>query len=91
MSTGAYEYLAGLQFCFQLERKSRVTVKLQYDGGPWEPVAEITSPEKRLFTLPVVPRRCVFLRIRLEGEGDMVLYSIIKTTEASTELPISIR
>lgn len=91
MSTGAYEYLAGLQFCFQLERESRVTVKLQYDGGPWEPVADITSPEKRLFTLPVVPRRCVFLRIRLEGEGDMVLYSIIKTTEASTELPISIR
>lgn len=89
MSTGIYEYLAGLQFCLKLEQGSRVTVKLQYDGGEWEPAAEITAVEKRVFTLPVVPRRCVFLRIRLEGQGDMVLYSITKTTEASTELPIT--
>lgn len=89
MGGDLYEYLTGLQFCFQLESQSTVTAKLQYDGGDWETVAKISAPEKRVFTLPVIPRRCMFLRIRLEGQGDMVLYSIMKTTETSTELPVS--
>lgn len=89
MGAGLYEYLSGLQFCFQLEEGSRVAVKLQYDGGEWEPAAEITAGNKRVFTLPIVPRRCIFLRIRLEGQGDAVLYSIMKTVEGSTELPVS--
>lgn len=35
----------------------------------------VQRQEKRVVTLPV-PRRCVFLRLRLEGQGDMVLYSV---------------
>lgn len=89
MGGDLYEYLTGLQFCFQLEPQSSVTIKLQYDGGDWEIAGKVTALEKRVFTLPVIPRRCVFLRIRLEGQGDMVLYSIMKTTESSTELPVS--
>ena len=89
MGGGLHEYLAGLQFCFQLAAGSSVTVRLQYDGGEWEEIAQITSSEKRVFTLPVIPKRCVFLRIRLEGTGEMQLYSIAKTTESATELPIS--
>ena len=84
-----HEYLAGLQFCFRLAAGSSVTVRLQYDGGEWEEIAQVTSSEKRVFTLPVIPKRCVFLRIRLEGTGEMQLYSIAKTTESATELPIS--
>ena len=89
MGGGLHEYLAGLQFCFQLAAGSSVTVRLQYDGGEWEEIAQVTSSEKRVFTLPVIPKRCVFLRIRLEGTGEMQLYSIAKTTESATELPIS--
>ncbi len=89
MGGDLYEYLTGLQFCFQLVPQSSVTIKLQYDGGDWEIAGKVTALEKRVFTLPVIPRRCVFLRIRLEGQGDMVLYSIMKTTESSTELPVS--
>ena len=89
MGGGLHEYLAGLQFCFQLVAGSSVTVRLQYDGGEWEEIAQVTSSEKRVFTLPVIPKRCVFLRIRLEGTGEMQLYSIAKTTESATELPIS--
>lgn len=89
MGGGLHEYLAGLQFCFQLAAGSSVTARLQYDGGEWEEIAQVTSSEKRVFTLPVIPKRCVFLRIRLEGTGEMQLYSIAKTTESATELPIS--
>ena len=89
MGGGLHEYLAGLQFCFQLAAGSSVTVRLQYDGGEWEEIAQVTCSEKRVFTLPVIPKRCVFLRIRLEGTGEMQLYSIAKTTESATELPIS--
>jgi len=65
-----------------------VAVKLCCDGGPWEPVAECTAVKKRVVTLPIVPRRCVFLRLRLEGQGDMVLYSVTRITETGTELPV---
>lgn len=85
---GPFQYLSGLQLCFQLEAGSRVAVKLCCDGGSWEPVAECTAAEKRVVTLPIVPRRCVFLRLRLEGQGDMVLYSVTRITETGTELPV---
>ncbi len=87
MYTEVNRYLAGMQFCFHLEPGSRVTVKLQYDNGDWEPVAEISTQEKRYYNLPVIPRRCGMLRLRLEGVGDMQLYSVTRTMEDATELP----
>lgn len=87
MDTPDNQYLAALQLCLELEAGSTLTVKLRYDGGDWVQAAQITAATKRFFNLPIIPRRCGLLRLRLEGQGDGRLYSIAKVTESATELP----
>ena len=87
MDTPDNQYLAALQLCLELEAGSTFTVKLRYDGGDWVQAAKITAATKRFFNLPIIPRRCGLLRLRLEGQGDGRLYSIAKVTESATELP----
>ena len=87
MDTPDNQYLAALQLCLELEAGSTLTVKLRYDGGDWVQAAKITAATKRFFNLPIIPRRCGLLRLRLEGQGDGRLYSIAKVTESATELP----
>ena len=37
--------------------------------------------------LPVRPRRCDHLRLRLEGEGELRLFSITRTLRKGSDLP----
>jgi len=39
----------------------------------------VTGTDLRSFTIPVKPRRCDHLRLRLEGEGSGMIFSITKT------------
>ena len=37
--------------------------------------------------LPIRPRRCSYLRLRIEGQGDARLYAITKTLQQGSETP----
>lgn len=59
----------------------------QYDSiGPWLEVCRIRSRSLKAFTLPVKMQRCDHLRLRMEGDGETVLYSIMTTLESGSEL-----
>lgn len=74
------KYLVQLSIRLSLALGSRVELYAQYDSrGSWEPLGHITARELGSFTVPVKPRRCDHLRLRLEGEGDCTIYSITKT------------
>ena len=50
-----------------------------YDSsGEWIRQGSIQMRGTRTVTLPVRPRRCDHLRMRIEGRGDIRLYSIAK-------------
>ena len=60
--------------------RSRVTVEVSYDGGPWENAAALTvEGPRRNCDLHLVPRRCASLRLRLWGYGQITLRSLAKT------------
>lgn len=42
--------------------------------------------KEKSITVPIIPARCGHLRIRLEGEGDFVLYALAMTMEKGSEL-----
>ena len=74
------KYLVQLSIRLSLALGSRVELYAQYDSrGSWESLGHITARELGSFTVPVKPRRCDHLRLRLEGEGDCTIYSITKT------------
>lgn len=74
------KYLVKLNIRLVLEAGSIINILAQYDSvGPWVNLGFITGTDLRSFTIPVKPRRCDHLRLRVEGEGPGMVFSITKT------------
>ncbi len=59
------------------ELKGTMTVSLSHDGREWKKAATVTATDKRTVTLPVRPCRADHFRLRLEGDGECTVYSIV--------------
>jgi hypothetical protein len=58
------------------------SVYARYDSqGGWEHLYTVRGTGLGSVTLPLRPRRCDHMQLRLEGTGEMKLYSITKTLE----------
>lgn len=77
------KYLSRFNIRMKLGQWARCTLYIEYDSsGVWERKGFMEGKEVvRTYTIPVIPRRCDHLKIRLEGEGEMQLYSIAKILE----------
>lgn len=74
------KYLVKLNIRLVLEAGSSMNILAQYDSvGPWHNLAYITGTNLSSFVIPVKPRRCDHLRLRIEGEGKFMVFSITKT------------
>lgn len=79
------KWVSRIQLRMKLEAGTEVTVKLRLDAGEWETVCRQKAASKRTITLPIAARRCDHLRLRLEGSGPMVLYTLAKMVEQGSE------
>lgn len=71
----------------EVEAGSSFTVAFQYDSdGEWRDARTISNTRKHAFTIPIIPRRCDHMRMRITGVGDCKIYSISKETEQGSEL-----
>ena len=81
------KYISRLTIRMALCVGSRVVFKIQYDSsGIWEQVFSVTGSNLRSFSVPIRPRRCDHLRLRIEGEGDAKIFSIAKTIEIGSDI-----
>ena len=71
----------------EMEAGSHITVEIAYDSGPWQRLGELEAREKRSFQLPLLPRRTDHYRLRLRGEGQVILYSLARERAGSSERP----
>ena len=46
----------------------------------------MTGSSLRSFSMPIRPKRCDHLRLRIVGEGDAKIYSITKTVEKGSDV-----
>ena len=73
------KYLSRFSLRLWMEEGAQLDVYLQYDSsGEWLHQGRIAMRGTRTVTLPIRPRRCDHLRIRLKGKGEMRLYSIAR-------------
>ncbi len=73
------KYVSRFNLRLSLEEGAELTVDVMYDSsGEWVRQGSIRMKGTRTVTLPVRPRRCDHLRIRLRGRGEMRLYSLAK-------------
>ena len=79
-------YLNRLQLQLWLPPGSGIRVSARYDADSfWTPLCSLRGSGQKRFLLPVRPRRCGSLRLRLEGEGPGMLYGIFRSGEKGSE------
>ena len=64
-----HKYIGKIQLYLELDLGARAEVALRRDGGAWEKVQELSGGDQRRCTLPIYPRRCDRMEIRLTGVG----------------------
>ena len=74
------KYVTKISMRMLVSPETSIDLFVNYDSGTeWEHLCSIRSMYLRSITVPVRPRRCDHLRLRLKGEGNVKIYSIVKT------------
>lgn len=81
------KYISRLTVRLSLDIGSVVRFLAQYDlMDDWDEVCVLEGTSLRSFSIPIRPRRCDHMKLRIEGVGNAKIYSITKTIEQGSEL-----
>lgn len=82
------KYITNIMIRISCERGSSFSVLFEYDAnGKWERVYTYSAQTKTMArTIPIIPKRCDHMRMRIEGTGDVKIYSIQKTVMEGSEI-----
>ena len=81
------KYVSRIDIRLSMTVGARVFIHIQYDSlGDWEQVYAMTGITLRSFAIPIRPKRCDHLRMRISGIGESKIYSICKTIEQGSDV-----
>ena len=81
------KYVARYSLRLSMEAGAEVKVYLMYDSsGEWIRQGQIRVKGTRTVTLPIRPRRCDHLRVRLVGRGEVRLYSVARILTVGSDV-----
>ena len=81
------KYISRIDVRMSLSYESSVYFYIQYDSSDeWEHLFVMTGNNLRSFSVPIRPKRCDHMRLRIVGEGDAKIYSICKTVEQGSDM-----
>lgn len=81
------KYISRLDARLLLAPGSTVTFYAEYDSSEvWEHLHTMVGTTLRSFAVPIRPKRCDHLRLRIVGQGDAKIYSICKTIEQGSDV-----
>jgi hypothetical protein len=81
------KYVSRLTVRMSMEIGAEVSFFAQYDFDEgWEHLHTIQGTNLRSFSIPIRPKRCDNMKLRIEGAGMCKIYSITKTIEQGSEL-----
>ena len=85
-TTTEQKYIGRFHLRMKLDAGAWAEVLVEYDSdGQWHPAGRMEGNGLRTFLLPVRLRRCDHFRIRLQGQGGMLLYSFAKLFEKGSD------
>lgn len=84
--SAARKYLSRTNLSLRMAPGASLRLKLRYDSaGPWEDAGSLSFSGTGTVTVPVRPRRCDHLQLRLEGEGEMTLFALTRVLELGSD------
>jgi hypothetical protein len=79
------KYLSRFVIRSEVPEGSAIELAIRYDDGPWLERGTYEGTGLRSFVLPVAPRRCDHLQLRLRGRGQVKIYSIAKYIQRGSD------
>lgn len=79
------QYISRIQINMDCAMGAEVRAEMSCDGGAWEEVYRATPVKRRSIVLPIAPRRCRLMKIRLRGTGECKLYSMVTQVEKGSD------
>lgn len=68
-----------LLLTFELGSKSRIEICIRYDNEEvWKPIFTKASTKQNTYNIPIIPKRCDRIHLKLKGKGEFRLYQITK-------------
>ena len=87
ISSPDMKYISRLTVRLMLETESTCRFYAKYDfNDEWEYMFTLTGSNLKSFTIPIRPKRCDHMKLRIEGVGAAKIYSFTKTIEQGSEL-----
>lgn len=81
------KYVSRFNFRLKMGKGARADLYIEYDSsGVWVHNGKIQLRNVGTVTLPVRPRRCDHLRLKLTGHGDVRVFSIAKLLEQGSDM-----
>lgn len=81
-----HKYISRFVMRLKMNHDDELEVLVRYDShGEWESQGVVKMAATNSFTLPVIPRRCDHMQIRLRGKGDIRIFSIAKVLEVGSD------
>lgn len=80
------KYISKLNIRMSLEIGASIFIFIKYDAADeWEYLYRMDGANLQNFNVPIRPKRCDYLRLRIEGKGNAKIYSISKTIEQGSD------
>lgn len=80
------KYISRIQLHVACEPGSAVRAEIQYnEDGLWYEIFRLDPVKTRSMTIPLIPKRCRTMRLKLRGTGMFELYSVTKTIEQGSD------
>lgn len=81
------KYVSRYTLTLRMESGSRLTIWLRYDStGDWIKSGEVELFGNGTVSLPIRPRRCDHLQMRIQGEGEAKICALSRILETGSEL-----
>jgi hypothetical protein len=87
LSSPDMKYISRMNVRMSLAVGSTAEFYIQYElNDDWEYICTMTGTSLRSFSVPIRPKRCDHMKLKIVGKGDAKIYSITKTIEQGSEL-----
>ena len=87
ISSPDMKYVSRLTIRMMLDLGAAADIFAQYDlSDEWVHLCSLRGTSLRSFSIPVRPRRCDHMKLRILGEGMAKIYSITKTIEQGSDV-----
>ncbi|MBQ7858829.1 MAG: hypothetical protein IJ347_01670 [Faecalibacterium sp.] len=87
LRTMNHKFVTRLQLRLTMQAGAAVRLAVQYDSdGVWRPAGTLTAAARRDAVIPLLPRRCNHLRLRIIGRGQVTVHALARVFAKGSEL-----